>query len=285
MPDPDEFDVNLNEGSEPEAPPEGLDMLNAHLHVDVDPELLEAALAAVERASTRPTGRRAAVDLDLEAPTEPERRRPEPPGPRELLLQGRVREQGERLARMDDELRRVIAARTEAEALLAELRGATLVLRDDFERFRQRARKDKDEAEKVGEERCLRQFLDTADNVERAWQHAEHAPERVFAGLQMIVEQFRTTLRRSGVERIPAAPGTIFDPEVHEAVLHVATDLHPPGTVADEASPGWKLRGRLLRAARVTVAAPVPESSVTFPGEHASSPSDDPGDPSPDPVE
>ncbi len=277
MPDPndrDPDDLRKVEGVDDEDP-----SLNAHLALDIDPDLLEAALAAVDRAGKKPAKSARPmhdVDIEVEGPAVTPPPRPEPAARTEaeaarrqalaeeriLQLNGRIREQAERLARADEELRRLVEARNTAEAQLTELRNAARGQSEDFDRFRQRARKEKDEAEKVGEERILRQFLESANNVERAWRHAQADSDQLLAGLQMIVDQFRATLRRSGVERIPTQPGVPFDPEVHEAVLHVPDATHPPGSVLDEASPGWRLRGRLFQAARVTVAAPLVVASV-----------------------
>jgi molecular chaperone GrpE len=74
-------------------------------------------------------------------------------------------------------------------------------------------------------------------------------------GLQMIMEQFRTQLRRYGAERILIQKGMAFDPEIHEAVLHLPTRDWPPGSVIEEVSAGFRLKGRMVRAARVVVAA------------------------------
>ena len=236
--------------------------MNVDLALDIDPDLLEAALAAVRPRRAPPPEAKPAV------------RKPEAPDPRIVALHGRLREQAERMAVLEESLRRDSEARATAEAQLAELRASVKVQIEDFDRFRQRARKEKEDAERVGEERILRQFLDSAENIERAWQHAQINSDKLITGLNMIVEQFRSTLRKCGVERIVAGPGTAFDPEVHEAVLHVQTDAHPAGAIVDEAAPGFRFRGKLFRAARVTVAAPSTTSadtaepdapSVTFP--------------------
>ena len=116
-------------------------------------------------------------------------------------------------------------------------------------------------AERRGEERSLRPIVDVFENVERAWLHAVSDPAQILGGLQMIVEQFKRLLTRLGFERIEADRGVLFDPACHEAVLHVRTDDALPGTVVDEVQPGFRLRGRLFRPARVTVSAPPPGSA------------------------
>ncbi len=251
-----------------EADDPGFDSVNADLALDVPADLLEAALAAVESRSRKSPAHRApaaprtpgsAVEIDLDPPerARPAEAAPKRPDPRDdhiLKLNARIRESMERLGAMEAELGRETDGRRLAEGQLSELRTAARSQAEDFDRFRQRSRKEKEDAEKVGEERVLRSFLETANNVERAWHHAQANTGQLLSGLQMIVEQFRTTLKRAGVERIPARPGIPFDPEVHEAVLRVPSSEVPPGHIVDEASPGWRLRGRLFQAARVTVA-------------------------------
>ena len=229
--------------------------LNPELALDIDPELLLAALAAV-----RPRGAQAIPAVGAK----PQPRKPEAPDPRIVALHGRLREQAERMAVLEEALRRDSEGRATAEAQLAEIRTSVRVQIEDFDRFRQRARKEKEDAERTGEERVLRQFLDSAENIERAWQHAQTNPDKLISGLNMIVEQFRSTLRKCGVERIVAEPGTRFDPEIHEAVLHVETSAQPVGAIVDEAAPGFRFRGKLFRAARVTVAAQPADSPSTL---------------------
>ena len=163
----------------------------------------------------------------------------------------------ERLKKQDQELKKL---RSERESLSEQLATTQKTLQErttEFENTRQRQRKDRDEAERVAEERVIRPMLDIVDNLDRAMGHAAADPTKVMSGLNMIVEQFRNHLKKVGAERIMASPGSPFDPEVHEAVLKLPTAEHPPDTIVSEVSAGFRLKGRLLRAARVVVAAPI----------------------------
>ncbi len=234
------------------------------LLIEIDPSLIEEALAAVDRHRTgAPDDEEPetaaeggdVVELDLEPPprapaADEEKRR----------LQFRVQEQADQLRKLERELARVTEARDDLDRQLRDARKAHGDLATDFERFRARARKDVDEAERRGEDRALRPLLDVFDNVERAWLHAVSDPAQILGGLQMIVEQFKRLLVRVGFERVDADRGVLFDPACHEAVMHVRTDDALPGTVVDEVQPGFRLRGRLFRPARVTVSAPPPGS-------------------------
>ncbi len=71
----------------------------------------------------------------------------------------------------------------------------------------------------------------------------------------MIAKQFADTLKKYGVVEVPAL-GLPFDPNVHEAVMREETESVAPGTVLEVFQKGYLLNDRLLRPARVKVAAP-----------------------------
>ncbi len=198
------------------------------------------------------------MDIVVEAPNAPS---PEG-GDERRRLQFRLREQQEAIRRFERDLARGVEARVALERQVRELRQSHSDLAVDYERFRARARKDVEEAERRGEDRALRPIVDVYDNVERAWLHAVSDPAQILGGLQMIVEQFKRLLARLGFERIEVDRGTRFDPTLHEAVLHVRDANAPPGTIVDEVHAGFRLRGRLFRPARVTVSAPPPGSEA-----------------------
>ncbi|MBM4392762.1 MAG: nucleotide exchange factor GrpE [Deltaproteobacteria bacterium] len=175
------------------------------------------------------------------------------------MWQHRAREASERVRRLEAELEFARQGRDELDLQYRELRQAVQRLQQEADLTRQRTRKDREEAERMGEERVLRGLLDIVENVERGVVHAGQDPARVVAGLNMIAEQFRMLLKRIGVDRVEAEPGTPFDPSQHEAVLHMPNTDVPPGTVHSEVAPGFKLRGRLVRPARVVVASTPPD--------------------------
>jgi molecular chaperone GrpE len=93
------------------------------------------------------------------------------------------------------------------------------------------------------------------DNLERAVAHVEKATDvqSVAEGIQMVLKQLSDSLGKLGVERV-ATVGTPFDPAVHEAVSHIETAEHPPGSVAAEIQGGYRAQDRLIRPALVVVA-------------------------------
>ena len=155
-------------------------------------------------------------------------------------------------------------AETEVARLRDELRAST----EGVARLRERMRRSEEEARQHGHGPVILSLLPVLENLERAGQHTDGtAASRVAEGLRMVVEQFRGALTRVGVQRIDASPGAAFQPAVHEAVTHTPTREQAPGTVLVELQPGYTLNGRLLRAARVAVAAPPARSSSLAEGE------------------
>ena len=125
----------------------------------------------------------------------------------------------------------------------------------EFDNFKKRAAKEREDAQKFGIERLLRDFLPVADNLERALDHAEeHDLRQVIEGVKLVQKLHENTLAKHGVTGFSAL-GQPFDPTLHEALMQQESDA-PPGTVVSEMSRGYKLNDRLVRPAAVVVARP-----------------------------
>jgi molecular chaperone GrpE len=142
----------------------------------------------------------------------------------------------------------------EAVAETARMRDQLLRTAADFDNFRKRSRKAEDDAQRRGREALLKDLLPVFDNLERAIQHAESAPEAatVAAGLRMVSKQFVDTLDRAGIKRIVSV-GQAFDPTRHEAIQHLESAEHPAGVVITEVQPGYVIGDQLVRPAMVVV--------------------------------
>lgn len=112
------------------------------------------------------------------------------------------------------------------------------------------------EALKLAGMGLIRELLPIVDNFERsiAAMSAEHEKGTIIAGIKLIADQLNKVLRDHGVEPIDAA-GKPFDPIYHEAMMTDPTSDLAPGTVTSELQRGYTMHGRVLRPARVTVAA------------------------------
>lgn len=138
---------------------------------------------------------------------------------------------------------------------LGRVRDQLLRTAADFDNFRKRARRDIQEAERRGREELMRELLPVFDNLERASAHTDSATDvqALADGIRMVMRQFYDTLGRVGVERIDAE-GKAFDPALHEAIQHLETTEHAPGTVATMVQAGYRMGDRLIRPAMVVVA-------------------------------
>ncbi len=127
-------------------------------------------------------------------------------------------------------------------------------LHAEFENFKKRMIKDKEEAIRFANQALIQEILPFVDNLERSLEHADEAKNihALREGIEMTIQQFFKVLEKSGLEPIQAK-GQPFDPNVHEAIMQVETDEMAPNMVVEELQKGYKLHGRVIRPATVTV--------------------------------
>jgi len=145
-----------------------------------------------------------------------------------------------------------------AASKLAEANERHLRLYADFENFKKRAQRERDETRRAAVESVLGRLLPVVDTFEMAMMAAQMpgtSVETLRAGVQMIQGQLRGVLGEFGVEEIDAM-GKPFDPLFHEAVSQQETLDVPEGQVVQQMRRGYRCRERLLRAASVVVARP-----------------------------
>lgn len=125
----------------------------------------------------------------------------------------------------------------------------------EFENWKKRARKEKDDAVTTAREAVLRDILEIADNLERAIGAGGSGavdPGAVIKGVNLVLRVFQQKLERYDVKPFAAA-GQPFDPRQHEAVSRVESADVPAGAVAAELQKGYRVGERLLRPAMVSV--------------------------------
>lgn len=124
----------------------------------------------------------------------------------------------------------------------------------DFDNYRKRAAREKEEAIRYANNSLLESFLPILDNYDLGIESARSTPgaESILEGMSMIGRQFRDFLTSAGVEEI-VTDGAEFDPNFMEAVGHEPDPKVPEGHVIRQTRRGYKLRDRLLRAASVVV--------------------------------
>jgi len=151
----------------------------------------------------------------------------------------------------------------EARAEIGGLSERLLRLQADFENFRKRAQREKDEARQFANQSLIEKQLPILDNFEMALAAAKDADPALRDGVQMIYDQLLGILCDSGVESIDAT-GEDFDPNLHEAISQQETTEAEPGTVVEQVQRGYRLHERLVRPARVVVAK-APEAAEQSP--------------------
>lgn len=150
-----------------------------------------------------------------------------------------------------------------AQAEAAKFKDQALRALADLDNLRKRNARELEAARKTAKDDLIRELLPVFDNVIRGIQSAEHATDvkSLAEGLTMILRQFEGTLEKNGIHKVPSV-GTVFDPQVHEAIQQIETDDHAPGTIVDEVQGGYVHGDRLVRAAMVVVAKPKATSSA-----------------------
>ena len=122
----------------------------------------------------------------------------------------------------------------------------------EYDNYRKRSQKEKENAWTTAKADAVKEFLPVFDNLERALKQ-ETADEAYAKGVEMIMTQFRTTLEKLGVTEIPAL-GLTFDPNLHNAVMHVDDESLGENTVAEVFQTGFQIGDKIIRHAMVKVA-------------------------------
>jgi len=139
------------------------------------------------------------------------------------------------------------------QADLLRFRDLAMRTQADFENYRKRAIREKEEAVKYANASLIERLIPLIDNFEFGIQAARaEGSQAVLVGLEMVAKQFQEFLTSVGVETVDAE-GQPFDPNFHEAVGNEASDTVPEGNVVRQLRKGYKLRDRLIRPANVFV--------------------------------
>jgi len=129
----------------------------------------------------------------------------------------------------------------------------------DLDNYKKRAIKEREEIQKFGVEKLVKDLLPVLDNLDRALAAAA-ADDPLVAGVKLVRTTFEQVLGRHGVKGFSAL-GQHFDPALHEALMQVPTADAAPGTVVLEHGRGFTLNERLVRPAMVGVAVALPQGS------------------------
>ena len=135
------------------------------------------------------------------------------------------------------------------------LKDRLLRLQADFDNFRKRTARERQEWQAFATEQLIKDFLAVVDHFELGLVTAEknQTPPAVLDGFKLVYEQMLGLLKKQGVTVLTAAPGSAFDPHQHEAISHMPSEEHPADVVIAETRRGYKLGDKLIRPLQVVV--------------------------------
>jgi molecular chaperone GrpE len=140
------------------------------------------------------------------------------------------------------------------QADLDRFRDLALRSQADFENYKKRSAREKDDAIKYANSSLLERLLPIVDNFElglaAARDEGEDSP--VFSGMSLVFKQLNDFLTENGLQPIDAV-GKKFDPNLHEAIAHEPSDDVPEGAVIRQTRRGYRFKDRLLRPTSVVV--------------------------------
>lgn len=150
------------------------------------------------------------------------------------------------------ELAAALESAEKAMAALKDKEDQFLRLAAEYDNYRRRSQKEKESVWNDAKSETVLAFLPVYDNLERALRQ-ETADEAFKKGVEMTMNQLREVLKKLGVEEIPAL-GETFDPNVHNAVMHVEDESAGENTVVEVFQTGFKSGDKVVRFAMVKVA-------------------------------
>ncbi len=140
------------------------------------------------------------------------------------------------------------------QADLDRFRDLALRSQADFENYKKRSAREKEEAIKYANSSLLERLVSIIDNFELGLAAAKEQGEQspIYSGMVLVQKQLNDLLAENGLQPIEAE-GRTFDPNVHEAIAHEQSDQVPEGVVLRQTRRGYRFKDRLLRPAKVVV--------------------------------
>ncbi len=146
-------------------------------------------------------------------------------------------------------------AQVEIENLKAELESKNdLLLRTaaEFDNFKKRTERERLSVAEFAKANVIKELLPILDNIDRAALSEKDTPEYI-KGIEMIVKQFESLGEHLGIEEV-AKVGDNFDPNFHDAVMHIEDETLGENVIAEVLQKGFKIGDTVIRPAMVKVA-------------------------------
>lgn len=136
---------------------------------------------------------------------------------------------------------------------IAALKNQMMSLAAEYDNFKKRTVREKERiyTDSVGD--TVAQLLPVLDNLERALSSFEDKDSEYFRGVDMVLKQTEDVFQKLGVEPIPTV-GEEFNPELHNAVMHIEDETVTENTIVEEFQKGYRYKDKVIRYAMVKVA-------------------------------
>lgn len=164
------------------------------------------------------------------------------------------RAEKKKLKKAEDQINKLNAEIEALGAQVSEANDKYMRLYAEYDNFRRRTQKEKEGIYSDAYVDALTQILPILDNLERAAQYSAEDSEHPLAkGLELTLKSFAETMEKMGVSEIPAL-GEQFDPNVHNAVMHVDDESFGENEVIEVFMKGYAKGDKVLRFSMVKVA-------------------------------
>ena len=151
-----------------------------------------------------------------------------------------------------EEVKELLQKVQKASSDLEEIYDKYLRLAAEYDNYRKRAQKERENLYRDVRADTIQQFLPVYDNLERALKFTAN-DEAIYKGVELTMSQLTDILAKLGVTEIPAL-GNKFDPNLHNAVMHAEDKASEPGTVIEVLQKGFMIGEKVIRFAMVKVA-------------------------------
>lgn len=139
---------------------------------------------------------------------------------------------------------------TSADKELSETKDQLLRVTAEYANFRKRSEKEKQDAFVFAKSETIKELLPVIDNLERALASGQDNLDGLKKGVEMTFENLISILNKLGVE-IFGEPGEEFNPNLHNAVMHIEDENYKNGEIVDVFQKGYKINDKIIRPAMV----------------------------------
>lgn len=175
-----------------------------------------------------------------------------------------VTEPGQEAGRIEGDIEKLQSQLEDSTSQMNTYKDQLLRLAAEFENFRKRTEAEKAEFVKYSHEKIIKDLLPVLDDFERALTNGKKNTDfdSFYKGVEMIYQKLQKVFEEKGVKPIDSL-GKEFDVMYHDVLMQMQKPGVPPHTVVEEVERGYTLHGKVIKHAKVIVAADQPAESAT----------------------